>query len=228
MLFMEYHKKYPSHGYRWLNAKIRLDTGIVHSDPYAYKCCRAAGIKSRTKHYRYKKPGNPYRLFPNLLLAGLPAYAPMQYIASDMTAFCFKGTYYELTLYMDLTRRQDDIHKRFRRTDKNQRKRNGMADDTAFRPGRGICVQEIQRHTSASPHRTFNVQSGDSDGQRCDGSDKRLAEIGTVYRLSRNWQRKHRTGNRRRRRNSIGRRIAETVILRGRSEVKRYTPIVQD
>ena len=43
--------------------------------------------KSRTKHYRYKKPGNPYRLFPNLLLAGLPAYAPMQYIASDMTAF---------------------------------------------------------------------------------------------------------------------------------------------
>ena len=102
MLFMEYHKKYPSHGYRWLNAKIRLDTGIVHSDPYAYKCCRAAGIKSRTKHYRYKKPGNPYRLFPNLLLAGLPAYAPMQYIASDMTAFCFKGTYYELTLYMDL------------------------------------------------------------------------------------------------------------------------------
>ena len=26
----------------------------------------------------------------------------MQYIASDMTAFCFKGTYYELTLYMDL------------------------------------------------------------------------------------------------------------------------------
>ena len=28
MLFEEYHNKYPSHGYRWLNAKIRLDTGI--------------------------------------------------------------------------------------------------------------------------------------------------------------------------------------------------------
>lgn len=25
-LFKEYHAKYPSHGYRWLNAKIRLDT----------------------------------------------------------------------------------------------------------------------------------------------------------------------------------------------------------
>ena len=34
-LFREYHMKYPSHGYRWLNAKIRLDTGQVMSNPYA-------------------------------------------------------------------------------------------------------------------------------------------------------------------------------------------------
>ena len=26
-LFMNYHNKYPTHGYRWLNAKIRLDLG---------------------------------------------------------------------------------------------------------------------------------------------------------------------------------------------------------
>ena len=37
-LFSAYHLKYPSHGYRWLNAKIRLDTGLVLSDPYAHKC----------------------------------------------------------------------------------------------------------------------------------------------------------------------------------------------
>ena len=36
-LFKEYHLKYPSHGYRWLNAKIRLDTGVEMSDPYAHK-----------------------------------------------------------------------------------------------------------------------------------------------------------------------------------------------
>ena len=40
LLFQEYHLKYPSHGYRWLNAKIRLDKEIVMSDPYAHKCCR--------------------------------------------------------------------------------------------------------------------------------------------------------------------------------------------
>lgn len=37
LLFKEYHSKYPSHGYRWLNAKIRLDTGLIISDQYAHK-----------------------------------------------------------------------------------------------------------------------------------------------------------------------------------------------
>ena len=70
-LFQEYHCRFPSHGYRWLNAKIRLDKGILFSDPYAHKCCKIAGIKSVSKHYRYKKPGDPFRTYPNLLLAGV-------------------------------------------------------------------------------------------------------------------------------------------------------------
>lgn len=101
-LFQEYHLKYPSHGYRWLNAKIKLDTGMVMSDAYAHKCCRIAGIKSKAKHYRYKKPGDPFRVFPNLLAAGLAIDGPLQCIVSDMTALWVHGTYYELTLYMDL------------------------------------------------------------------------------------------------------------------------------
>ena len=102
MLFKEYHLKYPSHGYRWLNAKIFLDTGQKMSDPYAHKCCKAIGIKSNAKHYRYKKPGNPYRIFPNLLMTEMAITGPLQCIVSDMTAFYVKGSYYELTLYMDL------------------------------------------------------------------------------------------------------------------------------
>lgn len=101
-LFTEYHLKYPSHGYRWLNAKIRLDTGAAFSDPYAHKCCRIAEVKSKAKHYKYKKPGDPGRIFPNLLSAELSIDGPLQCIVSDMTAFCVKGIYYELTLYMDL------------------------------------------------------------------------------------------------------------------------------
>ena len=102
MLFKEYHQKYPSHGYRWLNAKILLDTGKKMSDPYAHNCCKAIGIKSHSKHYRYKKSGNPYRIFPNLLMTEMTIERPMQCIVSDMTAFHVKGIYYELTLYMDL------------------------------------------------------------------------------------------------------------------------------
>ena len=102
VLFQEYHTKYPSHGYRWLNAKIRLDTGLVMSDPYAHKCCKIAGIKSKSKHYRYKKPGEPGRIYPNLLMTELNVTGPLQCIVSDMTAFYVKGIYHELTLYMDI------------------------------------------------------------------------------------------------------------------------------
>lgn len=84
-----------------LNAKIHLGTGLKVSDPYARKCCKIAGIKSRSKHYRYKKPGEPRKVYPNLILAGLKIDGPMQCIVSDMTAFRLKGVYYELTLYMD-------------------------------------------------------------------------------------------------------------------------------
>lgn len=102
LLFQQYHLKYPSHGYRWLNAKIRLDTGLVLSNPYAHKCCKIAGIKSKAKHYSYKKSGETYRVYPNLLMTELNIDGPLQCVVSDMTAFYLKGTYYELTLYMDL------------------------------------------------------------------------------------------------------------------------------
>jgi transposase InsO family protein len=102
VLFKEYHAKYPSHGYRWLNAKIRLDTGLVMSDQRAHRICKAAGIVSVSKHYRYKKPGDPYKIYPNLLMTGLNVSGPLQCIVSDMTAFHLQGVYYELTLFMDI------------------------------------------------------------------------------------------------------------------------------
>lgn len=102
-LFMEYHHKFPSHGYRWLNAKIRLDRGLLMSDPYALKCCQIGGIRSEAKRCKgFRSPGNPYRLYPNILLSSLNITGPLQCIVSDMTAFHAKGHYYELTLYMDL------------------------------------------------------------------------------------------------------------------------------
>lgn len=103
-LFSNYNKLFPSHGYRWLNAKIKLDLGIVYSDNYAHKICKFLGIKSISKHVkRYGKKGKrELKNFPNYILAELTPFSPFQVVVSDMTAFWANGHYYELTLFMDL------------------------------------------------------------------------------------------------------------------------------
>ncbi len=75
---------------------------LSFSDKYAHKCCKTLGIKSKVRQKRYRKPGQRYRIYPNLILAELNITGPMQCIVSDMTAFHFNGQYYELTLYLDL------------------------------------------------------------------------------------------------------------------------------
>ena len=60
------------------------DKRILFSDSYAHKCCKIAGIKSVSKHYRYKKPGDPFRTYPNLLLAGVCITGPMECVVSDV------------------------------------------------------------------------------------------------------------------------------------------------
>lgn len=72
------------------------------SDQFAHRCCKKAGIVSVSNHYRYKKPGDPFKVYPNILSTGLKIDGPMQVIVSDMTAFWCKNIYYEMTLYMDL------------------------------------------------------------------------------------------------------------------------------
>ena len=70
-LFKTYHNKFPIHGYRWLNAKIRLDLGVIFSDNYAKRCCSYAGIRSVSRRCKYQKPGQKYKIYPNLLLADI-------------------------------------------------------------------------------------------------------------------------------------------------------------
>ena len=102
-LFTEYHNLYPSHGYRWLNAKIKLDTGEIISDQLAHRVCKYSGIKSEAKHARhYQKREDGAKTYPNLVLQSLNITAPFQVVVSDMTAFWTKKGYHELTLFMDL------------------------------------------------------------------------------------------------------------------------------
>lgn len=103
-LFEYYHNLFPSHGYRWLNAFIRLELGVVYSDNYAHKICKFLGIKSESRHFKRKgkKASRELKYFPNFILAELNPLRPFQIVVSDMTAFWANKHYYELTLFMDL------------------------------------------------------------------------------------------------------------------------------
>ena len=104
-IFEYYHTLYPSHGYRWLNAFIKNDLGLMISNAYAHKICKYAMIQSNAKHARrtgIKTSEKELKAYPNLVLKAMHIDEPFQVVVSDMTAFWANGVYYELTLFMDL------------------------------------------------------------------------------------------------------------------------------
>lgn len=104
-LFKEYHEKYKTHGYRWLNAKIKLDIkDFKCSDNTAHKICNFLGIISKSKHekQKYRKPRVDSKCYPNLILNKLAPEEPFKVVVSDMTAIKFQKNYFEVTWYMDL------------------------------------------------------------------------------------------------------------------------------
>lgn len=92
ILFREYHVKYLSHGYRWLNAKIRLDTGLKVSDPYAYKCCKIAGAKANQSITATESRANHAKYVPSAKMMGMnEALFYMGYLPEDTTkVLCIK------------------------------------------------------------------------------------------------------------------------------------------
>lgn len=104
-LFSEYHNKYPSHGYKWLNKMISNDNiEFTCSDTFAHKICKYLGIKSKSKHerHKYRRARSDGKNYNNLILNKISPINPFEVVVSDMTAFKLSGKYYELTLYMDL------------------------------------------------------------------------------------------------------------------------------
>ncbi len=101
-LIKEVHEKHPSHGYRWINAFIKNKYGIVMSDNHVHLCCKYEGIRSKGKHYQWKKSDEEHETYNNLVWNGWKYLTrPFEVIVSDMTAFQVKRTYYELTMYFD-------------------------------------------------------------------------------------------------------------------------------
>ena len=95
------HEKHPSHGYHRLANDVFQETGWVFSHHLAHLCCKAAGIRSKARKYRYKPPGEESVLFPNEVRGCWNATAPLQIVVSDMTVFRAEGVEWEWTILLD-------------------------------------------------------------------------------------------------------------------------------
>lgn len=100
-LLKEEHDKHKSYGYHRLAAVIRRSTGWVFSDNLAHKCCKFANIKSKARHYKYKKTGQEHILYKNIVNGIWNATEPLKLVVSDMTCLRYKGKQYEWTYILD-------------------------------------------------------------------------------------------------------------------------------
>lgn len=95
------HDKHKSYGYHSLAALARKKVNWTFSDNLAHKCCKYAEIKSKAKHYKYKKTGEESVIYPNLVRGNWNATRPLEIIVSDMTCIKHKGLKYEWTYLLD-------------------------------------------------------------------------------------------------------------------------------
>lgn len=96
------HEKKPSYGYRRINAIICRETGWIVSDNLVHKVCKKLKIKSRAKHYKYKKPGEESIKYENLIKGNWKTTRPFEKIVSDTTKIWFKKMPYDWTFYLDV------------------------------------------------------------------------------------------------------------------------------
>lgn len=95
------HARFPSYGYHRLAAVVRPQTALVFSDNLAHNCCKQAHIRSKARHYCYKRPGAEHIIYPNSIKGNWNAERPMQVVASDMTCLKHKGKLYEWVYMLD-------------------------------------------------------------------------------------------------------------------------------
>ncbi len=100
-LLSEQHKKHKTKGYRYLANLIRNETGWVFSYNLAHKCCKLAGIRSKTKRGR-KTAGKENIKFPNIIKGNWCATKPLEIVVSDMTCIKHKGIRWEWTYLLDV------------------------------------------------------------------------------------------------------------------------------
>ena len=101
-LIQDIHNRKPSYGYHRINAIIKHEIGWVVSDNLVHKVCKILKIKSKAKHYKYKRPGGESIKYSNIINGNWNTTRPFEKIVSDTTTFWFKKRRYDWTFYLDV------------------------------------------------------------------------------------------------------------------------------
>lgn len=101
-LIINIHKRKPSYGYHRIRKIILDETGWIVSDNLVHKVCKILKIKSKAKHYKYKKPGEESVKYENLIGYNWNTKRPFEKVVSDTTSFWFKKKKYDWTFYLDV------------------------------------------------------------------------------------------------------------------------------
>ena len=96
------HNEHPSYGYHAIASEIRNKTGLVISDNLVHKCCKIAHIKSKIRHYKYRRPGGEHVVYENKIHGNWKTARPLEKIVSDMTVIAHRGIIYEWTYFLDV------------------------------------------------------------------------------------------------------------------------------
>ena len=100
-LIKEEHSRHPSYGYHALAKVIRDKTGWIFSDNLCHKVCKYEGIRSKCRHYQYRKAGKEHIIYPNIIRNNWNTERPLQKIVSDMTVIKHRGKQYEWIFLLD-------------------------------------------------------------------------------------------------------------------------------
>ena len=109
ILIKDIHTRKPSYGYHRINAIIRRETGWIVSDNLVHKVCKLLNIKSKARHYKYKKSGEESIKYSNQICGNWNTTRPFEKIVSDTTTFWFRKRKYDWTFYLDVFNNEINI-----------------------------------------------------------------------------------------------------------------------
>ena len=101
-IIKEIHYRKPSYGYRRINRIILRETGWIVSDNLIHKICKCLKIKSKARHYKYKKSGEESIKYKNIIKGNWKTTRPFEKVVSDTTRIWFRKEAYDWTFYLDV------------------------------------------------------------------------------------------------------------------------------